>query len=64
MKDFGLKMEKALSSVFTSPNVSDSNMEPANVVDALDNIARALHRIANEMEKENNKGGYDATDIR
>lgn len=33
---------EALRDVLVSPNVSDSNFEAANVVDALDQIARAL----------------------
>src|SRR5215831_3661603 len=34
-----------------SPNVSDSNLEEANVVDALDNGARGLHAIALALDR-------------
>lgn len=34
-----------------SPNVSDANMEPANLVDTTNDIARGLHRIAAALEK-------------
>lgn len=33
---------EALRDTLISPNVSDSNMESANIVDVADNIARAL----------------------
>lgn len=42
---------RGLADVFVSPNVCDSNGEAANVVDTLDDIARALHRIASALEK-------------
>ena len=32
----------ALRDVLTSPNVPDSNMEPANIVDALDDLSRGI----------------------
>ena len=35
---------------FSSPNVMDNNGEAANVVDALDKIGSALHRIADAFE--------------
>tara|TARA_R100001594_G_scaffold44620_1_gene77079 strand:- start:1364 stop:1516 length:153 start_codon:yes stop_codon:yes gene_type:complete len=41
----------ALKRVFESPNVCDSNLEPANVVDALDKIGGALWAIADEMKR-------------
>jgi len=50
-----------------SPNESDSNLEPANVVDGLFAIARAIAKLANVMStmdhqicmgiKESKKGG-------
>ena len=40
-----------LKQVFESVIVSDSNGEPANVVDALDKIGNALWVIADEMKK-------------
>jgi len=39
------QIAEALMSSLISPNVSDSNLEPANVVDVLQYIARALHRL-------------------
>lgn len=40
----------AISQSFISPNESDKNLEPANVVDGLFAIARALDRIATVLE--------------
>jgi hypothetical protein len=40
----------AIKNAFESPNVSDSNGEVANVVDALDKIGNALWAIASEMK--------------
>lgn len=40
-----------LEYVLVSPNETDSNLEPANVVDGLFAIARALGRVANALEK-------------
>lgn len=37
---------KALYETLISPNESDSNFEPANVVDGLFAIARAINRLA------------------
>jgi len=37
---------KALLHTLQSPNVSDSNFEAANVVDAIDSVARAINRLA------------------
>jgi hypothetical protein len=36
----------ALRGVFVSPNEADRNMEPANVVDGLFAVARAIHELA------------------
>jgi len=36
------KLTTAIRDTLISPNVSDSNFEAANVVDVLDNIARAI----------------------
>lgn len=41
----------------SSPNECDSNMEPANVVDGLFAIARAMTRIAKAIEKTTRKDG-------
>ena len=43
-------LKSALYDVFVSPNEADSNMEPANMVDGLFAIARALHRIGKCLE--------------
>jgi hypothetical protein len=48
----------ALRETLISPNVSDSNMEPANVVDALDG---GLHAIARQIKW---LGGGDNSDPR
>ncbi len=37
----------ALHSCFISPNVADSNLEAANLVDVIQNVARALHNLGN-----------------
>ena len=42
---------QALEYTLSSPNVADSNLEPANIVDALDKIDNALWVIADEMKK-------------
>ena len=39
----------SLERCFISPNVPDSNMEPANVVDVIDRAARNLSRIAHAI---------------
>jgi histidine ammonia-lyase len=41
---------EALDRNFTSPNVSDSNFESANIVDALDSIASAIFKLAKVIE--------------
>lgn len=43
-------VQAALRAVLVSPNESDSNFEPANVVDGLFAIARALDRVADAIE--------------
>jgi hypothetical protein len=40
----------AIRYCFVSPNVSDSNLEAANIVDTLDDLARAGHRIATAID--------------
>jgi len=47
---------KAIVRVLESPNEHDSNLEPANVVDGLYCIARALERIAVAIEATQKKG--------
>ena len=45
-----LRLGKTITRNFTSPNEADSNFEPANVVDGLFSIARALHHVASAIE--------------
>ena len=40
---------ESLERCFISPNVADSNLEPANVVDVIDRAARNLSRIAHAI---------------
>jgi len=46
---------KAIGSTLVSPNESDRNMEPANVVDGLFFIGRAIHRLAETIDKTKDK---------
>ena len=39
-------MAKELGDCFSSPNVLDSNLEPANVVDVIDNLAKAVGKVS------------------
>lgn len=48
---------EALKQVFFSPNVSDSNFEPANLVDTTNNIAKALWAIAKALQQIAEQGG-------
>jgi hypothetical protein len=41
----------ALRATLISPNESDQNLEPANVVDGLFAIARAMNRVAESLRK-------------
>jgi hypothetical protein len=43
-------ISKAIEAIGISQNVNDSNFEPANLVDALEHIARALNRIATAID--------------
>jgi len=47
----------SLRQVFESVNVPDSNGEPSNMVDAIDNLARAMWSIANTLKEANNPKG-------
>ncbi len=47
------RLGRAVREVFVSPNESDRNMEPANVVDGLFAIARGLHAIADALHMDN-----------
>lgn len=42
---------EALDRNFTSPNEADRNAEPANVVDGLSAIARAIWKLASVIEE-------------
>ena len=44
------QINDAIREVFISPNVSDSNGEAANVVDAMANVANGLFRIAKAID--------------
>jgi len=45
-----IKLASAISNCLITPNESDSNWEPANVVDGLFAIARAIHHVARAIE--------------
>lgn len=42
-------LANAISGAFISPNVADSNLEPANIVDALDGLVRMTRAVANAI---------------
>ena len=54
MKDDGSgsfqSIANALTHTLVSPNVMDSNLEPANVVDVLFAISQAINRLAKAVE--------------
>jgi hypothetical protein len=43
-------LSDGLRAVFVSPNVPDSNLEPANLVDVVDRLANGLFAVANAIE--------------
>ena len=45
------EIAQALKATLISPNECDRNLEPANVVDGLFAIARAIERLAVAVEK-------------
>lgn len=47
---------QALKQCFVSPNVADANLEAANVVDVLHEVAEALNRIAAALEHQQTAG--------
>jgi len=51
MPDANSKVAQALRDTFISPNELDRNLEPANVVDGLSAIARAVNRLAAAVER-------------
>jgi hypothetical protein len=49
---------QAIVHTLESPNVADSNLEPANVVDVIDHLSRSARRIADAITP-NITGGKD-----
>ena len=49
------EVAQALVNCFTSPNETDSNLESANIVDALFYLARSIQGVATEMRFANEK---------
>jgi hypothetical protein len=45
------EIPNAIRAAFISPNVLDSNLEAANIVDAISQVARALNRCAAAVEQ-------------
>jgi hypothetical protein len=45
-------LARALEYALVSPNEFDRNLEPANVVDALYALARAVHHLADALEQQ------------
>ncbi len=41
---------QALEYTLSSPNVADSNLEPANIVDVLDKLSVAIGKLAEAIE--------------
>ena len=59
--ELALGISEALSCFLTSPNVHDSNGEGANVVDAIDNIGRAIWEGAKHLGNgDASTGGWGA----
>lgn len=50
----------AILRTLESPNVGDSNMEPANVVDVIDSLARAARSVAHAITPLDASPGHDA----
>lgn len=53
------QIAEALRLTFISPNVSDSNMEAANLVDVADNLARALWCLARVDDPDETRGAVE-----
>lgn len=49
-KTDGDRIAEALRDCFTSPNVLDYNLEPANPVDAIARLVDAVNRLAKAIE--------------
>lgn len=56
----GEREAEALWGTLQSPNESDSNGEPANVVDGLYSISRAIHHLARAIEGVRTKEEHDS----
>ncbi len=52
---------RAIRDTFQSPNVCDSNMEPANLVDVVDRLAGAMRLAAHSIFPSDATRGHDAT---
>ena len=46
------EIAKAIMHCFESPNIADRNFEPANIVDAISEVGKALWVIADTLKKE------------
>lgn len=53
-----MNITQAILRTLQSPNVSDSNLESANVVDVIDHLACATHRVATAITA-NASPGHD-----
>ena len=51
----GEEIADALRATLISPDVADSNMEPANAVDVLQNIADAINGLARAVQRLGNQ---------
>jgi len=51
----------AIERSFISPNVADSNLEPANIVDVLDSLARQVGGVRKAITPNDCTAGTDAT---
>jgi hypothetical protein len=52
--------DDGLRAAFVSPNVADSNLEPANVVDVIDKLAYRVGRVANAITPAGAAPGRDS----
>ncbi len=51
--------DSTLQDLFSSPNVPDSNLEPANLVDVVDSLSRSTRTIAGALCASDSRGGHD-----
>jgi hypothetical protein len=49
----------AIEYAFVSPNVSDRNMEPANIVDVIQSLSTSIYKLGN-ADASTNMGGLEA----